>query len=214
MSRLLVPTGALVALCVGLLTVQSGPASADVPTADAPAAGAQIAIKTINGSGCPAGTADATVSPDNSTLTVKYSAYTAQAGGGAASPDARKNCQLVLDVKAPASYTYALFGLDHRGHASLRAGATATVESDYYFQGTTDDVFQSHSLTGPYQDDWAFSDSVPEDRLVWAPCGSQRYLNVNTSLQVSAGADDRASVVTMGSTDVPGASYRLIWKRC
>jgi hypothetical protein len=58
------------------------------------------------------------------------------------------------------------------------------------------------------------SDSLPDNRLVWAPCGSQRYLNVNTSLQVSAGSGGRASMVTMGSTDVPGASYRLVWKRC
>ncbi|MEU1554212.1 DUF4360 domain-containing protein [Streptomyces scabiei] len=209
MSRLLTTGGALAALCLGLLSVPSGSAAAD-----APAEGAQVVIKTINGSGCPAGTAGATVSPDNSTLTVTYDAFTAQAGGNAAPADARKNCQLVLDVKAPASSTYALFGLDHRGNASLPAGATATIKSAYYFQGTTDDVFQSHPLTGPYQDDWAVSDSVPDDRLVWAPCGSQRYLNVNTSLQVSAGSGNRASVVTMGSTDVPGASYRLVWKRC
>jgi hypothetical protein len=209
MSRLLTTSGALTALCLGLLSVQSGSAAAD-----APAEGAQVVIKTINGSGCPVGTAGATVSPDNSTLTVKYDAYTAQAGGNAGPTDARKNCQLVLDVKAPASYTYALFGLDHRGHASLPAGATATIKSDYYFQGTTDDVFQSHSLTGPYEDDWAVSDSVPDNRLVWAPCGSQRYLNVNTSLRVSAGSGNSASVVAMGSTDVPGTSYRLIWKRC
>ncbi|WP_215449649.1 DUF4360 domain-containing protein [Streptomyces sp. ATCC 21386] len=209
MSRLLTTSGALAALCLGLLSVQSGSAAAD-----APAEGAQVVIKTINGSGCPAGTAGATVSPDNSTLTVKYDAYTARAGGNAGPTEARKNCQLVLDVKAPASYTYALFGLDHRGHASLPAGATATIKSDYYFQGTTDDVLQSHPLTGPYEDDWAVSDSVPENRLVWAPCGSQRYLNVNTSLRVRAGSGNSASVVTMGSTDVPGTSYRLIWKRC
>ena len=144
MSRVLVTSGALAVLCVGLLSAQSGSAAADVP-----AAGTQVVIKTIDGSGCPAGTADVTVSPDNSTLTVKYGAYTAQVGGSAVPADARKNCQLVLDVKAPAGYTYALFGLDHRGHASLRAGATATIQSDYYFQGATYDVFQSHLLTGP-----------------------------------------------------------------
>lgn len=209
MSRLLATSGALAALCVGLLSVQSGSAAADVPVPEA-----QVVIKAINGSGCPAGTAGVTVSPDNSTLTVEYGAYTAQAGGSAGPADARKNCQLVLDVQAPASFTYALFGLDHRGHASLPAGATATIESDYYFQGQTDDVFQSHPLRGPYQDDWAVSDSVPDNRLVWAPCGSQRYLNVNTSLQVRAGSGGRASMVTMDSTDVPGASYRLVWKRC
>lgn len=211
MPGILAASGAAVALFAAALSTQGAPAPAD-----APSEAASVSIQTVNGSGCPAGTAKVNVSSDNSALTVTYSDYAALVGVGATATDARKNCELVLDVNAPAGYTYAIFGLDYSGHAHLEAGATGIEQSQYYFQGSTDGVVRSHTLTGPYDGDWHTSDNT-SDQLVWAPCDAQRYLNVNTELRVDAGTSNTqssASLMAMRQTDVPASTYHLTWKKC
>jgi hypothetical protein len=123
-----------------LLLLLASSAYADPPPSDH----IVIDVITVNGSGCPAGTAAVAVSPDNTAFTVTYSNYTAQVGVGA-------------------------------GPTDLAA-------------------------------------------LVFAPCGVQRNLNVNTELRVAAGTSDptqTTSFMTMDSTD--GAittTYHFAWQQC
>ncbi|MEU0276668.1 DUF4360 domain-containing protein, partial [Streptomyces sp. NPDC006307] len=84
-----------------------------------------IEVATVNGSGCPLGTAAVAVAPDNTAFTVTYSDYLAQVGVGAEPTDFRKNCQLNLVVHVPQGFTYAVASADYRGYASLAAGASA-----------------------------------------------------------------------------------------
>ncbi|WP_255955692.1 DUF4360 domain-containing protein [Streptomyces odontomachi] len=214
MPKILAAGGAAVALFAAALSAQ-GAQAATTPDA-APSEATQVSIESVNGSGCPAGTARVSVASDNSTLTVTYSNYYALAGIGAEPTDARKNCQLILDVEAPAGYTYAIFGLDYSGHAHIEAGATGSQRSEYFFQGSTSGVVKSHTITGPYDGDWSTSDDT-SDQLVWAPCDAQRYLNVNTELRVDAGTSDTqhsSSLIAMRSTDAPASTYHLTWKKC
>ena len=67
-----------------------------------------IDVITVNGSGCPAGTAAVAVSPDNTAFTVTYSDYLAQVGIGSVPTDFRKNCQLNILVHVPQGFTYAI----------------------------------------------------------------------------------------------------------
>jgi hypothetical protein len=214
MPGILAAGGAAVALFAAALSAQGGQGAP--ATEAAPSEATQVSIETVNGSGCPAGTAKVSVSSDNSTLTVTYSDYYALVGVGAAPTDFRKNCELALNVKQPAGYTYAIFGLDYSGHAHIESGATGTQRSEYFFQGSTGGVVRSHTITGPYDGDWSTSDNT-EDQLVWAPCDAQRFLNVNTELRVDAGSSDTAhsaSLLAMRSTDVPASTYHLTWKKC
>jgi hypothetical protein len=54
--------------------------------------------------------------------------------------------------------------------------------------------------------------------LVFAPCGVQRNLNVNTELRVSAGTSDPTSTTSfmvMDSTDGSLSTvYHLTWMQC
>src|SRR3954470_23164074 len=76
-----------------------------------------IKVATVNGSGCPAGTAAVAVSPDNTAFTVTYSNYLAQVGKGAKPTDFRKNCQLNLVTHVPQGFSYAIASVDYRGYA-------------------------------------------------------------------------------------------------
>ncbi|WP_442727290.1 DUF4360 domain-containing protein [Streptomyces pseudogriseolus] len=175
-----------------------------------------IKVATVNGSGCPAGTAAVAVSADNTAFTVTYSDYIAQAGGSSDPTAARRNCQLSLLVHVPQGFTYAIASADYRGFAALRPGARGTERASYYFQGSPNTEHRTHVLAGPYDDNWQATDETDWAQLVYAPCGVQRNFNINTELRVSAGSDpSQVSFMTMDSTDGDISTvYHLAWKRC
>lgn len=175
-----------------------------------------IDVVTVNGSGCPSGTAAVATSTDNTAFTVTYSDYVAQVGQGADPTDLRKNCQLALRLHIPSGFTYAIGQADYRGFAHLARGAVATQQASYYIQGTSPTTRSSHPIDGPYSDNWQFTDRTELAELVYAPCGEERNLNVNTELRVNAGTSGTASsFVTMDSTDGSASTkYHFDWKRC
>ncbi|MFJ3333230.1 DUF4360 domain-containing protein [Streptomyces sp. NPDC086766] len=206
-------SGAVAALLTSALPAQP---SSPVVT-DPPPDKIVIDVATVNGSGCPQGTAAVAVSPDNTAFTVTYSEYLAQAGGNSDPTAFRKNCQLNLVVHVPQGFTYAIASADYRGFASLQSGASATQKASYYFQGSPNTAVETHPFSGPYNDDWQATDSTDWAQLVWAPCGVLRNFNINTELRVNAGtsAPGKVSFMTMDSTDGDISTvYHLAWKEC
>ncbi|WP_377268218.1 DUF4360 domain-containing protein [Peterkaempfera sp. SMS 1(5)a] len=177
-----------------------------------------IDVATVNGSGCPSGTAAVAVAPDNTAFTVTYSAYLAQVGVGAQPTDLRKNCQLNLWVHVPQGFTYAIASADYRGYAHLEAGATAQERANYYFQGQSATTYTVHPFKGPLDTDWQATDTADIASLVYAPCGEERLFNINTELRVGAGSSDTAhttSFMTMDSTDGDiSTTYHFAWEHC
>jgi len=191
-----------------VLSLFASSAYADPPPSDH----IVIDVVTVNGSGCPLGTAAVAVSPDNTAFTVTYSQYMAMVGVGAGPTDFRKNCQLNILVHVPQGFTYAIASADYRGFASLAGGATAMERANYYFQGQSPTAFINHNYAGPMSDDWEASDSTDLAALVYAPCGVQRNLNINTELRVIAGTSDPAATswLAMDSETI----YHFVWQRC
>ncbi|AHH96815.1 DUF4360 domain-containing protein [Kutzneria viridogrisea] len=176
-----------------------------------------VDVVTVNGSGCPAGTAAVAVASDNTAFTVTYSDYLAKVGPDAGPTDYRKNCQLALRIHYPQGFTYAINQADYRGFASLASGATGLERANYYFQGMSATARSSHPFNGPFQDDWQATDRADSSSLVFAPCGEDRLLNVNTELRVSAGSSSgsNTSFMSMDSTDGSiHTTYHFSWKQC
>lgn len=177
-----------------------------------------ISLITVNGSGCPAGSAAVAVAPDNTAFTVTYSKYLAQVGVGASPTDFRKNCQLAVRVHVPQGFTYAIAKADYRGYAYLEQGATARTQASYYFQGQTQTAVRTHNFTGPVDDNWQTTDITDVAALVYAPCGELRNFNINTELRVNAGTSDPTSTTSflaMDSTDGSiNTTYRFAWANC
>jgi hypothetical protein len=113
-----------------------------------------VEVKTVNGSGCPAGTAAVAAAPDRTACTVTYSHFLAQAGASSDPTDFRKNCQLALELNYPRGFTFGVAQADYRGFAHLQRGAVGMEQGNYYFQGMSPTVRKSHSFTGPFSDNW------------------------------------------------------------
>ncbi|GAA1270433.1 DUF4360 domain-containing protein [Kitasatospora nipponensis] len=194
-----------------------GTAAQAQPADVTPPGGFTVGLVSLNGSGCPAGTAAVATSPDQTAFTVTYSDYLAQVGTGAGPTDFRKNCQLTVRVNAPQGFTYAVAEADYRGYAYLASGAAAQEKASYYFQGQPQTTSATHSFTGPLDDNWQATDVTSIAALVWAPCGATRDLNINTQLRVSASpsAPTATSFMTMDSTDGSLTTiYHLAWEHC
>ncbi|WP_131735887.1 DUF4360 domain-containing protein [Actinomadura roseirufa] len=208
---------AAAACALAMTTASVTTAAASAPLFTPGPNGVTIEIATVNGSGCPLGTAAVALSPDKEAFTVTYSNYTAQVGGPSKPTDFRKNCQINMKVHVPQGFTYAISSTDYRGFASLQPGSEAWQLASYYFQGSQGTETISHHLPGPAKKSWQFDDEVPVAQLVYKPCGEERNFNINTELRVDEGTSDPAKVsfITMDSTDGSiKTTYHFAWKRC
>ncbi|MFI9082248.1 DUF4360 domain-containing protein [Streptomyces sioyaensis] len=205
-------TASLLALSVaGATTATARPADVTPPQFT-------VGLVTVNGSGCPAGTASVAPAQDHTAFTVTYSNYLAQVGIGAKPTDFRKNCQIMVRVNAPQGFTYGVASANYRGYASLAAGAWGKEQANYYFQGQSQTASIPHPFYGPMDSNWQANDATPIGSIVYAPCGATRDLAINTQLNVSAGTSNPAtttSLMTMDSTDASlTTTYHLSWQRC
>lgn len=204
---------AAASLVFSLIIPPSTPATTPPPTGQI-----TIGVVTVNGSGCPAGTAAVAVSPGNTAFTVTYSQFLAQVGVGSKPTDLRKNCQLNLKVNVPQGFTYGIAQADYRGFASLAKGASGVERANYYFAGMSPTAYQTHTYKGPLTDDWQATDTTDIAAIVYNPCGEKRNFNINTELRVNVGTSDPAkttSFMAMDSTDGNiDTIYHFAWKRC
>ena len=191
-----------------------GAARADA-SASPPAGQITLDVQTVNGSGCPAGTASVAMLPDNTGFRIRYTVFRAEDGGSADPIAFRKNCQVNLLVHIPQGFTFAIARADYWGRAHLEPGATALERSNYYFQGSSDNDVADHTFAGPLDGTWRATDITATADLVFAPCGATRSLNINTELRVDAGPSGAKSYISMRASE--GEVYTIVqfqWRYC
>jgi hypothetical protein len=184
--------------------------------ADAPA---YVRIRSISyaGTGCKAGSVSQNVSPDLQAFTLLFDNFVAQTGPGVPLSEARKNCQIAIDLDFPSGWSYSLATLDYRGFVTLDAGVSAAQTSSYYFQGQGATARLSTPMFGPHTGDWQIRDTLGVSALVYSPCGLQRALNINTSILLSSRDRNAQGLITTDSIDGQFKTlyrYGLTWQRC
>jgi hypothetical protein len=205
----------VVAMAGMALSLLAAPAPMELTSA--PTEKVTVEVQTVNGSGCPAGSATVRARADNTAFVVSYNDFLAYAGGGANLVESRKNCQINVRVHVPQGFTYAIAQAEYRGFAHLAAGATAQQIAHYYFSGQSATADSAHSFAGPLTTLWKTVDRADGAALVYAPCGADANLNINTELRVDAGSSkaDAVSIVGMDSTRGSVETlFNLSWKKC
>jgi hypothetical protein len=204
-------------IALSALSLPAAAQAANSAGAASLAPGGQITldVQSVNGSGCPAGTAWVAMQPDNTGFRIYYSQFRAQDGGSASPTDSRKNCQVNLLVHIPQGFTFAIARADYWGSAHLDSGATALERSNYYYQGTSANNYVDHWFYGPLHGGWRATDITDTEDLVYAPCGTTRSLNINTELRIDSGPSSALSYISMRASD--GDVYTIVnfqWKTC
>jgi hypothetical protein len=220
------PVLALVAFVTAAATGCAAPAGADDTGASSDEAlssvgvpnpsGAYYASVNAVGSGCPAGSWDAAISPDGQQFTVSFDQYEAIVNPGQAI--AVKDCTLAIDLRAPGGLTFAVSNFSYKGYAWLDSpGMSARQTAKYYFSGNPiAGVDNSTTMQGPFEDSFDFTDTVAE--LVWSPCGPTRRLNAQTRLVLVNNAQRTGSGIINNTSD--DADLRVVfhwdlsWRHC
>jgi len=175
----------------------------------------QVTIQSISygGSGCPQNSVGQFISDDKETFTLIFDDMVASIGGGVASTETRKNCQINLNLHYPTGFQYSVLSTTFRGYASLDAGVSGTQSATYYFSGSNTQATATQPFKGPVNADYATPESIPFASAVWAPCGASLPLNINTQVRLTSTKSTAQGLLTQDSLDgkityVVGLSWR------
>jgi hypothetical protein len=183
--------------------------------------GGYVADVTAAGSGCPAGSWNALISPDGQTFTLLFSAYEVKVSPGQLFDI--KQCLVNVGFRDPQGLplSFVLGEVTHQGYALLDTpGMRATRTSRYVFSangasahGLTPPT-QFANIVGPYQSSYVQTDDVFSGK--WSPCASISNLVVDTNLMLQNDAQRRGSGY-LNTATVDGAltvAFRIAWRHC
>jgi hypothetical protein len=166
------------------------------------------------GNGCPAGTASATVSPDQQSLSILFDQFASEAGGATRKRMDRKSCNLSIPVTVPQGYSVAVISVDYRGYLGIPSGAQSRFEAEYFWAGSRGPKI-SRAFYGPISDSFNVTDNLLATTQVWTPCGASVILRVNASMLAQTNRYNEQTLAIVDSADVDGRLiYQLQWRTC
>jgi len=174
----------------------------------------QLGEPGYGGSGCPAGSAMATLSPDNKSLSIIFDEYLVEAGAVNRKRLARKNCSIAIPVHVPQGFSVSIIDVDYRGYVSLPRRAQARFSVEYFFAGIRGPRFIK-TFRGATDEDYTLSNKLGVNAMVWSKCGADVNLRVNSSMMVRVASTRDDALATVDSADFnAGIVYKLQWKKC
>ncbi|MET0342674.1 MAG: DUF4360 domain-containing protein [Polyangiales bacterium] len=175
--------------------------------------GGFIADVIANGTGCPAGTWDTSLSSDGQTFTTTFSGYETEVNRRTSV--SIKDCVLTVKLRSPGGRSFSIQSFFYQGYAYLDRGVTGRQTAQYYFQG--DPASGSSAQTdvrGPYDRSYLFNDDVAV-KNAWSPCGEERNLNIITRIRLTNDNSGRTGYMNLSAVD--GSSklvFRLASRSC
>ncbi len=181
------------------------------------AAQAQVSLgqPIYGGTGCPAGSASASLTPDGSVLSVLFDQFTVEAGNTTGRRIDRKNCSLRIPVNVGQGYQVALLAFDYRGFAAIPWGGQAVLDASYAYIGQPSPVRFSKTFGGGTNQNYSVTNDLVSTTLTYSPCGRQVMLEANVSMRAMANSAMQQTMASVDSVDVTaGLLYKVQWRRC
>ena len=174
----------------------------------------RLGAPAYGGTGCPAGTASVSVSPDETSLSILFDNYVAEAGYTTNRSVDRKSCNITIPVQVPQGYSVSVFQVDYRGFNAVPRGASTRFDAEYFWAGSRGPRL-SKTFYGPINNNYTLTDELQANTVVWAPCGASVNLRVNTSMMARSNSQFEQTMGTVDSADFSsGLIYHLRWRRC
>lgn len=177
--------------------------------------GIRLGSPQYGGTGCPAGSASVSLSPEEDALSILFDGFSASAGNVSGKRVDRKSCNLSIPVSIPQGYSVSVIQVDYRGFNLIPAyGAYTRLNTEYFWAGIRGPMF-SKLFTGPQNRDFTTTNGIIAESLVWTPCGASVNLRVNTSIMAQSNSRMDQTDIMVDSADITsGLIYHLQWRRC
>jgi len=175
--------------------------------------GVALGEPAYGGTGCPAGSVSAALSPDNTSLSLLFDQYVVEAGQSVGRNFDRKSCNIAIPVHVPNGYSVSVLEIDYRGYNMLPRRATSQFNVEYFFAGRRGPMF-TRTFNGAMDSDFLLNNTLVASAVTWSACGEDVILRTNSSMRVmTSGGQD--AIATVDSQDVNAALvYHLQWRRC
>ncbi len=165
------------------------------------------------GTGCPAGSVSATLSPDAKSLSLLFDKYQVGVGGTTGKSFDRKSCNIAIPVHVPQGMSVSVLKIDFRGFNHLPRSASSQFNVEYFFAGTRGPSYQK-IFRGTLDEDYLINNELTVQAVAWSGCGADVNLRTNSSLRVKTVANNEA-MSSIDSEDVRGGIiYQLQWRSC
>jgi hypothetical protein len=165
------------------------------------------------GTGCPDGTASATLSPDAKSLSILFDAYYAEAGGETNKSFDRKSCNIAIPVHVPNGISVSVLAIDFRGYNNIPSGGKTTFNVEYFFAGIKGPTY-TKNFNGPVDDEYLIQNKLKATAFVWSECGADVNLRTNSSIRVQT-KQNKEALATVDTQDVKaGIIYQLQFQSC
>lgn len=167
------------------------------------------------GTGCPAGTASVTLSPDQDAISILFDQFVTEAGSATGRRVDRKSCNLSVPVRVPQGYSVSVFKTDYRGYNLVpESGAYNRLDTEYFWAGVRGPRFRK-TYSGPTNENYIQSNGIIVNAIVWTPCGASVTLRVNSSIMSQSNPQMDETMMTVDSADISsGFIYHIQWRRC
>jgi hypothetical protein len=181
------------------------------------------------GNGCPEGTMNFAMAPDNLSFSLLFDSFTAEVGADARKKRDMISCQIVIPFDIPEGMQMEITRVDFRGFVSIPEGGRGALHSIFNFHergrnhmdrgGNRDRLNIRYQFSGPVTENYEISTGVinargaPETEV--SPCGGRAFLSVANQLRVNSGRRGETAMATIDSIDgSSNAVYHVSWKKC
>jgi hypothetical protein len=176
--------------------------------------GVRLGQPEYGGTGCPAGTASAVLSPDQDEISILFDQFVVEAGGGTRRSVDRKACELAVPIFIPQGYSVAVIQTDFRGFNLVARGGMNRLNTEYFWANQRGPSY-SNVYSGPQNSDFFATNGVTASGVVWTPCGMSTNLRVRATIMTQTNRVGDQSMMSVDSADISaGLVYHVQWKKC
>lgn len=176
--------------------------------------GVRLGEPSYGGTGCPAGSASVSLSPDQDEISILFDQFVAEAGGSSNRSVDRKACELSVPLHIPQGYSATVIQTDFRGFNLVSRGGMNRLNTEYFWAGQRGPSY-SNMFRGPQNEDYFATNGVMASGVVWTPCGMSTNLRIRATIMTQTNRQMEQSMMTVDSADITGGLiYHVQWKRC
>lgn len=176
--------------------------------------GVRLGEPSYGGTGCPAGTASVSLSPDADEISILFDQFVAEAGHPTGRRTDRKACNLSIPLHIPQGYSATVVQTDFRGFNLVPSGGVNRINTEYFWAGSRGPVY-TDVFSGPQNRDYFTTNGVVASGVIWTPCGQEVNLRIRATIMTQTNSRLDQSMMTVDSADVSaGLIYHIQWRRC
>lgn len=158
-------------------------------------------------------------------VTLGFDQFQAYIGPGTSVADRSKSCNLILTLKYPPAYSFAVASSTYHGYAQLDSGVTGKFSSTYFFSSLLSATFSTSTSVlggGSLESGSVYtkSDTISTPNLVLSPCGlltvgSLALLNIGNTISLSSSNSSAVGLMTNDDATVSTTQQvALKWFTC